>query len=81
MTESFDENPYLLLGFWEFSVVSIFMVVFFPWSLLFCLVVYGMDDAKAICGALIHDALKTALAIAALLGTVVTVGLILLASL
>ena len=41
--------------------------------------VYGIDDTKAICGALIHDALKTALAIAALLGTVVTVGLILLA--
>lgn len=81
MTDSSDENPYLLLGFWEFAILSTLMVVFFPWSLLFCLVVYGMDDTKAICGALIHDALKTALAIAALLGTVVTIGLIILASL
>jgi hypothetical protein len=76
MTESFDENPYLLLGFWEFSVVSIFMVVFFPWSLLFCFFAYGMNDTKAICAALIHDAFKTAVAV--VLGALASFGLFLL---
>ena len=28
-----NENPYLLLGFWEFAIMSTLMVVFFPWSL------------------------------------------------
>ena len=64
MSDPNDQNPYLLLGFWEFAILSTLMIVFFPWSLLFCLFVYGMEDTKAICSALIHDALKTAIAVA-----------------
>lgn len=74
------ENPYLLLDFWEFVILSTLMVAFFPWSLLFCLFFYGMKDTKLIMAALIHDAIKTALAL--LSGIVcisITVGLLIFA--
>jgi hypothetical protein len=81
MTDPTEENPYLLLGFWEFAILATLMVAFFPWSLLFCLVVYGMEDTKAIIAALIHDGLKTLVAVAVLLGIIASVGLIVLLSL
>ena len=74
------ENPYLMLGFWEFAILSTLMVVFFPWSLLFCWLFFGMDTTVAIVLALIHDAYKTflaLLAVAAVLGVVI-VGLALM---
>ena len=58
-----EDNPYLLLGFWEFAIMSTLMVVFFPWSLLFCVVFYGLTETKYIVLALIHDAVKTFFAI------------------
>ena len=68
------ENPYLLLGFWEFAILSTLMVVFFPWSLLFCWLFFGMNTTLAIVLALIHDAYKTflaLLAVAAILGALI----------
>ena len=58
-----NENPYLLLGFLEFAILSTLMFVFFPWSLLFCLIFYGMEQTKLIVIALLHDFAKTAWAI------------------
>jgi len=74
------DNPYLLLGFWEFAILSTLMVVFFPWSLLFCWLFLGMDTTKAIVLALIHDAFKTILALLAVAAVLVAVilGLILI---
>ena len=57
------ENRYLVLGFFEFAILSTLMFVFFPWSLLFCLVFYGMQETKLIIIALFHDFVKTVLAI------------------
>jgi len=61
--ENKDENPYLLMGFWEFAILSTLMVVFFPWSLLFCVIFYGLKETKYIILALMHDAFKTFFAI------------------
>ena len=58
-----DENPYLLMDFWEFVIMSTLMVVFFPQSLLFCVIFYGLTQTKYIVLTLIHDAFKTLLAI------------------
>ena len=58
-----SDNPYLIMGFWEFAIMSTLMVVFFPWSLLFCVIFYGLKETKFIVLALIHDAFKTLLAI------------------
>lgn len=57
------ENKYLIMGFWEFAIVSTLMAVFFPWSLLFCVVTYGLQETKLIVLALVHDLLKTVFAI------------------
>ena len=57
------ENPYLIMDFWHFAIISTLMVVFFPWSLLFCVFFYGLEETKFICLALIHDVFKTFLAV------------------
>ena len=61
------DNPYLIMGFWHFAIISTLMVAFFPWSLLFCVVFYGLEETKFICLAMIHDAVKTFLAIASVI--------------
>jgi hypothetical protein len=60
-------NRFLVMDFWEFAIVSTLMAVFFPWSLLYCLLVYGMQDTKFIVIALAHDWIKTILAILSVL--------------
>lgn len=60
-------NPYLLLGFWEFAIISTLMTLFFPWSLLFCLLFYGMEATKLLVQALLHDAVKTVFAVISIL--------------
>lgn len=57
------ENKYLIMGFWEFAIISTLMTVFFPWSLLFCVVTYGLQETKLIVLALFHDLVKTVIAI------------------
>ncbi len=72
-----EENPYLSMGFWEFAIMSTLMVVFFPWSLLFCVVVYGLSGTKLIVQAIVYDAVKTILAVLSfIVSLVVIVGLI-----
>ena len=58
-------NPYLVMGFWEFAITATLMTVFFPWSLLFCVVFYGFLNTKLLLIALLHDLLKTVFAILA----------------
>ena len=67
--DSQQDNPYLLLGFWEFAIISTLMVVFFPWSLLFCVVFFGLTETKYLVLAMLHDAIKTAGAILSVLIT------------
>jgi hypothetical protein len=61
------ENKYLIMGFWEFAIISTLMAVFFPWSLLYCVVSYGLQETKFIVIALFHDLLKTVFAILSIL--------------
>ena len=60
-----DTNPYLMMGFWEFAITATLMAMFFPWSLLFCVVFYGFQNTKLLLLALLHDLLKTVFAILA----------------
>ena len=53
-----QETPYLLLGFWRFAILSTLMVIFFPWSLLFCWFFCGFGKTIWICAALLHDFIK-----------------------
>ena len=61
-----NENPYQIMGFWEFAITATLMTVFFPWSLLFCVVFYGFHNTKLLLIALLHDLLKTVFAILAI---------------
>jgi|TARA_B110000902_G_C14266445_1_gene571549 hypothetical protein len=65
------ENKYLLLDFWHFAIISTLVVVFFPWSLLFSVVVYGLESTKLLIFALLHDAIKTLFAI---ISVVISIG-------
>lgn len=72
-----EENPYLSMGFWEFSIMSTLMFVFFPWSLLYCVVVYGLSGTKHIVQALVYDAMRTIWAVlSVIIGLAVIVGFI-----
>jgi len=80
--ESSDvQNHFLLLGFWEFAIIATLVVMFFPWSLLFSLVFYGMETTKLLILALLHDFLKTLGAVVVVLLAVGGVLMIILMSL
>ena len=66
-----DSNPYLKLNFWEFLALSTVMLLFFPWSILICLALYGIDETKLIVLALIEDFAKTLLMVIAVVVTIV----------
>ena len=57
------DNRFLIMDFWEFAIISTLMAVFFPWSLLYCLVFHGMQETKYLIIALAHDWIKTISAI------------------
>ena len=61
------ENRFLIMDFWEFAITSTLMAVFFPWSLLYCLIFHGMQETKYLVIALAHDWIKTIYAILAIL--------------
>lgn len=61
------KNPYLLMDFWSFAIISTLVVVFFPFSLLFCVICFGLEDTKLLLLALLHDLIKTLLAVLSVL--------------
>lgn len=71
-----ESNPYLELGFLQFAIVSTLMIVLFPWSLLFCLWAYGLDETALIVQALIADAVRTILGLISIIFGLVTLALI-----
>jgi len=68
-----EENRFLIMGFWDFAIISTLMTVFFPWSLLYCVVVYGLQETKFLVIALFHDVLKTVLAVLSIVVPIVGV--------
>ena len=66
-----DSNPYLKLNFWEFLALSTVMLLFFPWSILVCLALYGIEETKLIVLAVIEDFAKTLLMVIAAVATIV----------
>lgn len=61
------KNPYLLMDFWSFAIISTLVVVFFPFSLLFCVFYFGLEETKLLLLALLHDLIKTLLAVLSVL--------------
>ena len=50
-----SENPYLKLNFFKFFALSTAIILFFPWSFLFCLIVLGFEKTKLLSYALLED--------------------------
>lgn len=75
-----EQNPFLILGFWEFAIISTLVVVFFPWSLLLSLIFFGMETTKFLILALLHDFLKTLGAVISLLFVVAVILVLVLMS-
>ena len=71
-------NPYLKLGFWKLFALSVIMLLFFPWSILICLVLYGVEETKLIILALIEDFVKTFLLLMALIATIIITAIVLI---
>ena len=65
-----DSNPYLKLNFWEFLAFPQ-LYYLFPWSILVCLALYGIDETKLIVLAVIEDFAKTLLMVIAAVATIV----------
>jgi len=57
-----EKNPFLILGFWRFAIISALVVSLFPLSLLFSLFFFGMDLTILLVAALFHDLVKTLMA-------------------
>ena len=77
--EHSQDNKYLALGFWEFAIISTLFVCFFPLSLLFCWLYYGIEDTVLLVKALLHDFVRTILiVIGIIISLIVFLGLILL---
>ena len=55
--------PSVLPSRWEEKVIFLEDFALPPCLLLFCVFVYGLEETKFICLALLHDAFKTFLAI------------------
>ena len=72
------ENPYNKLSFFKFLLLSTAMILFLPWSILFCLIVLGFEQTKLILLALLEDIGKTLLGalIAVIVFIVIIIGAI-----
>lgn len=68
-TTQADENPFLLLGLFEFAFLATLVVAFFPWSLLLSLLINGLERTKLLIAALAHDFLKTLFVAFSVLGS------------
>jgi curved DNA-binding protein CbpA len=58
-----SEQDFLILEFWKFAILSTLVVAFFPFSLFFSWLVYGMDTTKGLVMAMVHDGVRTILSI------------------
>mgnify|MGYP001458756454 CR=1 FL=1 len=56
-----SDNPYNKLNFFKFLILSTAMILFLPWSILFCLIFLGVEQTKLILLALLEDIGKTLL--------------------
>lgn len=52
------DNPYLIIGFWHFLLISGVVALFFPWSIIISLVFLGLENTKFLVAAILHDFIK-----------------------
>ena len=77
----YDEENSLKTGtdnFWELAIKTTLIVAFFPWSLLFCIWFYGMDETIYLYKAILRDMLVVVVGLfLGIISLVTIIGLIL----
>ena len=59
MKENFKKNNKKKYGFWKLLIISYLLIAFLPFSILFCVVFYGMAETIEIIKAVLRDILVT----------------------
>ena len=65
LEEDFNKNNKKKYGFWKLLIISYLLIAFLPFSILFCVFFYGMNETIEIIKAVLRDILVTLLGIIA----------------
>lgn len=66
-------NRYVDMGFWQFTLITTLVTVFFPWYLIWNSLVRGHDDTRLLMVAMAKDWLITALTVLVIVVALVVV--------
>jgi len=72
LEEDFKKNNKKKYGFWKLLIISYLLIAILPFSILFCVVFYGMNGTIEIIKAVLRDILVTLLGL--LLGIISVAG-------
>ena len=72
LEEDFNKNNEKKYGFWKLLIISYLLIAFLPFSILFCVVFYGINETIEIIKAVLRDILVTLLGL--LLGIISVAG-------
>ena len=61
LEEDFKKNNKKKYGFWKLLIISYLLIAFLPFSILFCVFFYGMNETIEIIKAVLRDILVTLL--------------------
>ena len=61
LEEGFKKNNKKKYGFWKLLIISYLLIAFLPFSILFCVFFYGMNETIEIIKAVLKDILVTLL--------------------
>ena len=61
LEEDFNKNNKKKYGFWKLLIISYLLIAFLPFSILFCVVFYGINETIEIIKAVLRDILVTLL--------------------
>ena len=63
LEEGFKKNDKKKYGFWKLLIISYLLITFLPFSILFCVFFYGMNETIEIIKAVLKDILIILLAL------------------
>jgi hypothetical protein len=66
-------NRYAAMGFWQFTLITTLVTVFFPWYLIWNSLVRGHDDTRSLMLAMAKDWLITVLTVLVIVVVLVVV--------
>ena len=68
-------NRYIEMGFWQFTIITSLVTIFFPWYLLLNTIQRGVDDTKHLLIAMAKDWVQTIIIVTLTVMTLTAVGI------